>query len=333
MTYVKQTLAPGEDILKRANFNWTYSVGPFFWFFLGIAPAVYLGITQLTGELPGDPNILYGLSAVPGVIGLGILLGHFVHLQTTEIVVTSFRFVYKTGLVSRQTKEVSLNKIEEINLQQTILGRVFGYGSLVLRGTGVGVIELPNIDNPVQLRRVIEGAKASLKEDGAGNILSAVHVEDEEPDMGAVLAATPAIEPVTAEKPRRRRKAHRQSPQEAVAKAVRQPLRPQAKRTAEAIQERQPPKRKPRPKATPPQRTAAAPEGRPMRRVKPAPASAAEAPRGEGPRKAPVKRAPAAPTAEQQPPRRRRAEGPQAPRRRPRPVQTGGGRTPGGKLR
>ncbi len=70
---------------------------------------------------------------------------------------------YKTGLLARNTQEVSLNKIEEITLHQSVWGRLFGYGKLVLRGTGVGVITLPNIDNPIEVRRLVEKAKADLR--------------------------------------------------------------------------------------------------------------------------------------------------------------------------
>jgi uncharacterized membrane protein YdbT with pleckstrin-like domain len=97
------------------------------------------------------------------VTGGLILLSHLIVLWTTEIAVTTYRFVYKTGFISRKTQEVSLNKIEEIVLEQSVWGRVFGYGKLTIRGTGVGVIELPDIDNPIEVRRIIELAKAELR--------------------------------------------------------------------------------------------------------------------------------------------------------------------------
>ncbi|MEM9360557.1 MAG: PH domain-containing protein, partial [Pseudomonadota bacterium] len=53
-----------------------------------------------------------------------------------------------------------------INLSQSIFGRIFGYGQLTLRGTGVGVIELPNLDSPIKVRRTIETAKADLRRSG-----------------------------------------------------------------------------------------------------------------------------------------------------------------------
>ncbi|NHK29362.1 PH domain-containing protein [Parvularcula flava] len=164
MSYVSKTLADDEEIITRANFNWTYSFWNVFFFLLGLAPLIIFIIGQaITGKSFADLMIGYVAALVAAFFGSLILLFHMVELWTTEIVVTTYRFVYKTGLVSRDTKEVSLNKIEEIQLRQSIFGRLFGYGSLILRGTGVGIIELPAIDNPIDLRRTIESAKSNLR--------------------------------------------------------------------------------------------------------------------------------------------------------------------------
>ncbi len=168
MTYVTNTLAPGEDILFQAQFNWTYSLDPFIWCLFGFSPLLYSSFVHATaGATPGNPVWIYGLSAIPALFSTWLVVSHMVHLWTTEIVVTSGRFVFKTGLVARKTKEVSLNNIEEINLQQSIFGRLFGYGQITLRGTGVGVIQVPDIDDPVVLRRCIEQAKVALRQSGA----------------------------------------------------------------------------------------------------------------------------------------------------------------------
>ena len=165
--YVDKTLAPGEEIVYSVHFNWTFSFFPVLWFALGAAPAVMY--TLLLFGTFGDPipfdelRIGWWFVGASFAIGALILLNHMIILWTTEIVVTTYRFVYKTGLISRNTQEVSLNKIEEITLKQSVWGRIFGYGSLVLRGTGVGVITLPNVDDPIDVRRIIEQAKADLR--------------------------------------------------------------------------------------------------------------------------------------------------------------------------
>ncbi|MEM6413924.1 MAG: PH domain-containing protein [Pseudomonadota bacterium] len=166
--YVESTLALGEHIIMRANFNWTYSFFPVLWFALSVAPLVMLGLIQYAAGVPYvDLQVAWLFAAVGIGCGFLILINHLILLWTTEIVVTSFRFVYKTGLISRSAQEVSLNKIEEINLAQSIWGRLFGYGQLILRGTGVGVIELPNLDSPITVRRSIENAKADLRRESS----------------------------------------------------------------------------------------------------------------------------------------------------------------------
>ena len=164
MSYVKETLASGEEIIQIARFNWTYYAPAWLWFLGGSAPLAYGAYAEAAGTLTGDPKWVFGIAAVPAVLGAMILIGHLIHVKTTEIAVTTTRFVFKTGLISRTTKEVSLNKIEEIRLNQSILGRLFGFGQLTLHGTGVGKIELPEIDNPVEFRRAIETSKAQMRQ-------------------------------------------------------------------------------------------------------------------------------------------------------------------------
>jgi uncharacterized membrane protein YdbT with pleckstrin-like domain len=164
--YVEKTLAGGEEIVHRANFNWTYSFFPMMWFALGAGSLAFFFFIQFAAGVPYEAlRVGWWSAAVAAVCGTLILIGHLIILMTTEIVVTTYRFVFKHGLVARDTKEVSLNKIEEITLHQSIWGRLLSYGKLVLRGTGVGVIELPDLDDPIRLRKIIENAKAALRDD------------------------------------------------------------------------------------------------------------------------------------------------------------------------
>jgi len=166
MSYVEKTLASGEEVIHRANFNWTYSFFPVLWFSIGAGALAMFFFIQFVAEVPFEElKVGWWSAVVAGAAGTVLLINHLIILMTTEIVVTTYRFVYKRGLVARHTKEVSLNKIEEITLEQTIWGRLLSYGKLVLRGTGVGVIELPDLDDPIRLRRIIEDAKSALRED------------------------------------------------------------------------------------------------------------------------------------------------------------------------
>ena len=166
MSYVSKTLAPGEEILHRANYNWTYSFFPVMWFSISVVAITFVAMVEFAGGVAHRELLVAWWSAYIGLgAGFMVLLFHMVHLATTEIVITTYRFVFKTGLISRRSQEVSLNKIEEISLEQSVWGRFMGFGKLVLRGTGVGLIELPDLDSPIALRRIIEGAKANLRDE------------------------------------------------------------------------------------------------------------------------------------------------------------------------
>jgi len=162
--YVEKTLARDEAIVYRANYNWTFSLFPVLWFAVGAAPLVMFFMLQFVSEIPFD-KLREGWWAAGAGFAFGslILLIHVIVLWTTEFVVTTYRFVYKRGWITRTTQEVSLNKIEEMALHQSFWGRIFGYGKLIIHGTGVGRIELPNIDNPIHVRRMIENAKTDLR--------------------------------------------------------------------------------------------------------------------------------------------------------------------------
>src|SRR5829696_8589656 len=73
----------------------------------------------------------------------------------TEIAVTDHRVIYKTGLVQRDTTEINMAKIESVDVSQSILGRVFGFGTLTIRGTGETIEALRNIASPLQFRNAI----------------------------------------------------------------------------------------------------------------------------------------------------------------------------------
>lgn len=162
--YVEKSLAPDERIVHRVHFNWTFSFFPVLWFAFGSAPVVMYAMLQYGSSIAYEElRVGWWFVLAAFLTGSIILINHLIVLWTTEIAVTTYKFVYKTGLISRNTQEVSLNKIEEITLNQSVWGRVFGYGKLILRGTGVGVISLPNIDNPLDVRKIIEKAKADLR--------------------------------------------------------------------------------------------------------------------------------------------------------------------------
>jgi uncharacterized membrane protein YdbT with pleckstrin-like domain len=73
----------------------------------------------------------------------------------TEIAVTDRRIIYKRGFIRRVTAEMNMDKVESVDVTQSILGRLLDYGSIHVRGTGEGIEHLHNIAHPVDLRNCI----------------------------------------------------------------------------------------------------------------------------------------------------------------------------------
>ena len=155
MSYIQKSLGDGESVVALARFHWWYT---FFSFLALIAPlAIFVFVlVQFQGAM--RERLAIG-ALVLLAIGLALFLIRTVHKWTTEIGVTSHRFVKKTGLLSLHTEEFALANIEGVRVTQSIGGRLWGYGSLRIEGTGDDSFVIPNIADPVAFRRAIETAK------------------------------------------------------------------------------------------------------------------------------------------------------------------------------
>ena len=69
------------------------------------------------------------------------------------MVVTNKRFIRRTGIIARNTEEISVGQIEEANVQQSAVGRILGYGSVRFRGTGGGIILIKTFASPAKFQQ------------------------------------------------------------------------------------------------------------------------------------------------------------------------------------
>ena len=150
MSYIKHSLGQSEHLLYRARFPWFYHVG---------AWAALLGLVAC--GVAAYANRYGGLAAAFVLAGLATFLAIMGPIWTTEIGVTNQRLIYKRGLLWRSTQELQLRAIEEVNLEQGLLGRIFDYGRLELRGTGVDDIRLPALADPLGLRKALQDGMAA----------------------------------------------------------------------------------------------------------------------------------------------------------------------------
>jgi uncharacterized membrane protein YdbT with pleckstrin-like domain len=161
VAYVRRSLAPGERLIYRARFNWTYDAQSALWFALGLAPTAMRAL-EAAGVIIGVDRpfgaAFNTFAVAAGAVGFLIVVTRSIHKWTTIAAVTDARLILKVGLISRATAEIALEKIESVMVRQTILGRVLGYGRLTVHGAGVSVIEFPDLAEPAAFRRHVEEA-------------------------------------------------------------------------------------------------------------------------------------------------------------------------------
>jgi uncharacterized membrane protein YdbT with pleckstrin-like domain len=146
--YIDQILQPDEKVLYSTNAHWI-----FFWPAIAgwMLAAVLL---VLSGMVPAGPSALacLSLAAISAIFALYKTVTAWFHRWTTETDVTNLRVVHKTGFITRQTFEMSLDKIESVDVDQSVLGRLFDYGDVTIHGTGTTLEPLRDVDRPIAFR-------------------------------------------------------------------------------------------------------------------------------------------------------------------------------------
>jgi uncharacterized membrane protein YdbT with pleckstrin-like domain len=148
MSYVRSVLQPGEHVRYATNLHWTIYL-----------PGLLLLILAAVVYWVGHQRLTIGAGWIWDVLAALVLAGAAVALfsawfrrWTTEIAVTDRRVIYKRGFVRRRTIEMHLDKVESVDVDQSILGRIFNYGDIIIRGVGVGIEPFSNVDSPIEFR-------------------------------------------------------------------------------------------------------------------------------------------------------------------------------------
>ncbi|MDP3738373.1 MAG: PH domain-containing protein [Hyphomonadaceae bacterium] len=131
MSYLAKRLAPGETIVATGRFHWMQYV--YAWALL-----ILLGVV---------------------LIGVFIWMREMIRLATTEFLVTNRRIVLKEGFLAVRVDEVTLNSIEGAHIEQSLIGRLFNYGRLTIRGSGDTHLLFPTMADPGKFRSAAEGAR------------------------------------------------------------------------------------------------------------------------------------------------------------------------------
>ena len=124
-SYIESSLGRSERIVYKAQVSW---------------------LSQFWG-------IVFGILLLMWVIGILLIVSAVLNVMTTELALTNKRVIAKFGFIRRQTIELNINRIESISVNQGFWGRIFNYGSVVVRGTGGSHAPIPYIARPMEFRQ------------------------------------------------------------------------------------------------------------------------------------------------------------------------------------
>ncbi len=151
MSYVDKILQPGESIRHVARLHWLIYL-PAFIFALAALVVVALVLLGIGDLEPAWRQFALLAAAGLGAVALYLFIRALIERLTTELVVTDRRIIYKRGLIRRFTAEMNMNKVETVLVDQSVLGRIFDFGTITVRGTGGGMEPLPNVEDPLTFR-------------------------------------------------------------------------------------------------------------------------------------------------------------------------------------
>ena len=150
-SYLKSTLQPGETILAKGRIHGAFLVAP-----AVVATAFLIGVLKLlvAWQLAELAPWCWWTALVPVLY----FADRFIFWATAESAITSHRVLFKSGWIARKISEVSLSKIESSAIDEPLIGRVFGFADLVVKGSGGHAVTIPALANVMSFRAAVQNA-------------------------------------------------------------------------------------------------------------------------------------------------------------------------------
>lgn len=124
MSYIEESLSSGEEIRALFKQHWVAKL-----------PMILLMVLIIT---------------------IPLAIREWLKLRFTEMGVNNKRVILKTGIVSRRSEEMKLTSIETVEIEQGILGRILGFGTVKVTGKGISDLVFTRINDPMDVKRRIE---------------------------------------------------------------------------------------------------------------------------------------------------------------------------------
>jgi uncharacterized membrane protein YdbT with pleckstrin-like domain len=154
MGYIDKNLLPGETVEYRAHLH------PVIFLQAALFGAIGLAFVVSGLSTPGL-SLLWILGAVLVVYALGVGIGRLIRYTTSEFAVTNKRVLIKVGFIHRHTLEMLLAKVETVRVDQGLVARLVGYGTIVVTGTGGTNEPFRSIANPLEFRKQVQARAAT----------------------------------------------------------------------------------------------------------------------------------------------------------------------------
>ena len=147
MSYIDSHLLPGELVRYRTRLHWKIFVVPVVVTVVMVALALW--------AISAERRVL---AIPPMAIALILLVSAWLRRRSSEFAVTNKRVIIKLGVMTTRSMELLLPKIEGITVTQSLWGRMFGFGEIVVTGSGGTQEPFDNIQSPLDFRQAVQAA-------------------------------------------------------------------------------------------------------------------------------------------------------------------------------
>jgi uncharacterized membrane protein YdbT with pleckstrin-like domain len=158
MSYVEKHLIEGETVVYATGLHWIVLIRSILLGLLfGVPGVAFLVLSAKDqGDASGNSTpMMWGGIGLLVIAGMCIVAG-IVKRKATEMAVTNKRVVIKVGLATRKTFELLLQKVESIGGEETVMGRMLGYGTVIIHGTGGSPEPFDKVAHPIEFRKQVQ---------------------------------------------------------------------------------------------------------------------------------------------------------------------------------
>jgi membrane protein YdbS with pleckstrin-like domain len=154
VSYIDDHLLADERVVHRTRPHWIMFAGPLALAIAGLVLGIALQVFQRDYWYVGAAVI---------VLALVFAVAPWLRYISSEFAVTDKRVLARLGLIQRHSLETLLSKVEAIGVEQDLTGRLLGYGTVTLTGTGGTRERITRIPAPLEFRRQVQSQIVALE--------------------------------------------------------------------------------------------------------------------------------------------------------------------------